>query len=45
MLRVMVFNATFNHISVISCCIEYTSPCAGFELITLMVIYTDCTAR
>jgi hypothetical protein len=25
------------------CCIEYTSPWAGFELPTLMVMGTDCT--
>ena len=25
------------------CCIEYTSPSAGFELSTLVVIGTDCT--
>jgi hypothetical protein len=25
-------------------CFEYTSPCTGFELTTLVVIYTDCTA-
>ena len=25
------------------CCIEYTSPWAGFEVITLVVIGTDCT--
>ena len=25
------------------CCIEYTSPCAGFELTTPVVIGTDCT--
>ena len=24
------------------CCIEYTSPCAGFKLTTLVVIDTDC---
>jgi hypothetical protein len=24
-------------------CIEYTSPCTGFELATLVVIGTDCT--
>ena len=24
------------------CCIEYTSPWAGFELTTLMMIGTDC---
>jgi len=67
--RVFVFNATFNNISVISwwsvllveetggpgenhlpvqtlsheCCIEYTSPSAGFELTTLVVIGTECT--
>ena len=67
---VMVLNATFNKISVISwwsvllveeteipgenCrksltnfitqyCNEYTSPWAGFELTTLVVIGTDCT--
>jgi len=63
----MVFNATFNNISVISwvnfigggnrsirrkppktlshkkCCIEYTSPWAGFKLTMLVVISTDCT--
>jgi hypothetical protein len=73
----MVFNATFNNISIISwllvllmdetgvpvenlrpvashwqtyhimffhfCCIEYTSPRAGFELTTLVVIGTDST--
>jgi len=27
------------------CCIDYTSLLAGFELITLMVIGTDCTDR
>jgi len=64
----MVFNATFNHISVLSwlavllveetgeklptcrksltnfitqCCIERTSPSAGFEITTLVVIVTD----
>jgi hypothetical protein len=70
-LRVMLFNTTFNNISVISwrpvllveetrvpgenhwsvvrlthlitlCCIEYTSPLAGFELTMLVVIDTDC---
>ena len=25
------------------CCIEYTSPCAGFEFTTSVVIGTDCT--
>jgi hypothetical protein len=69
----MLFNTTFNNISVISCgqfywwrkleypekitdlpgvtdklcyiyCFEYTSPCTGFELTTLVVIDTDCTA-
>jgi hypothetical protein len=46
----MVFNTTFNNISVISltnfityCCIEYTSWWTRFELTTLMVIGTDCT--
>ena len=51
---IMVFNTTFNYISVISwrsvllveetayCCIEYTSPWAGFKLKTLVVIGTDC---
>ena len=71
-LRVMVFNATFNNISVVSwwsvllveenrstrrkpptcrksltsfitqCYIKYTSPWAGFEFSTLVVIGTDC---
>ena len=49
----MVFNATFNNISVLSwrslahfitwCCTEYTSSWTGFELPTLVVIGTDCT--
>jgi len=68
----MVFNTTFNNISVVAvsllveetvvpprrkpltyrksltnlityCCIKYTSPRAGFEFITLVVIGTDCT--
>ena len=54
----MVFNPTFNNISVIvwrsvllveettnliTCCIEYTWPSAGFELTILLVIGTDCT--
>ena len=73
MIKVMVFNTTFNNISVTSwlsvllvgetgstlrklqtcrksltnfitqCCIEYTSPWAGFKLTTLVVIGTDCT--
>ena len=45
--RVMVFNATFNNISVISwwsvLLVEETS--AGFELITLVVIGNDCIGR
>ena len=66
---VMVFNTTFNNISVISwqsvllvgdlrkpptcrkpltnfitsCCIEHTSPKAGFEFTSLVVICTYCT--
>ena len=72
--RVIVFNATFNNISVTSiswsqfywwkkpeyqekttdlsqvndkllshkCCIQYTSPWAGFKLALLVVIDTDC---
>ena len=29
-------------IFITQCCIEYTSPSAGFELTTLVVIGTDC---
>ena len=49
----LVFNTTFNNISVISWrsvllveetgVTEYTSPWTGFELTTLVVIGTDCT--
>ena len=31
-----------SHSQIIYCCIEYTSPWAGFELTTLVVIGTDC---